>query len=120
MINNVIIAGSILMFTVVFITTFDYGHLLPVALDEHVCMVSDLLIYSLQYLSSDMLKMTISVWSVVYYRQLLSTLFGCNQLLLETSDKRIFTLMSLPIKPLLGVAEDMVWWSMNPYFIITV
>ena len=43
MINNVIIAGSILMYICVFFTTFDYGNLLPEALDNHICMVgSDL------------------------------------------------------------------------------
>ena len=40
MINNIIIAGSIVMFTSVIITTFDYGNLLTDAFDAHVCMVS--------------------------------------------------------------------------------
>ena len=45
MINNVIIAGSILMFICVFFTTFDYGNLLPESLDNHICMVgSDVLV----------------------------------------------------------------------------
>ena len=39
MINNVIIAGSILMFTCVLITSLDYGHLVPDSLDGSICMV---------------------------------------------------------------------------------
>ena len=39
-INNIIIAGSILIFSCVFITTMDYGHMLPESADNHICMVS--------------------------------------------------------------------------------
>ena len=40
MINNIIIAGSILMFIGIFITTFEYGHLMPEYVENHMCMVS--------------------------------------------------------------------------------
>ena len=44
MINNIIIAGSMLMFLVVLLTTLEYGHLLSGALDRSYCMVSDVFV----------------------------------------------------------------------------
>ena len=38
-INNVMIAGSIMMYFCVFLTSFDYGNLLSKAVDKNICMV---------------------------------------------------------------------------------
>ena len=43
-INNIIIAGSMLMFLVVLLTTLEYGHLLTGAFDRAYCMVSYVLV----------------------------------------------------------------------------
>ena len=39
LINNIIIIGSIVIYAGVFISSLDYGRLLPSEMDNHVCMV---------------------------------------------------------------------------------
>ena len=40
MMNNIIIAGSLLMFVCVMVTSIEYGNMVPETLEHYICMVS--------------------------------------------------------------------------------
>ena len=40
MMNDIIIAGSLLMFVCVMVTSIEYGNMVPETLDNYICMVS--------------------------------------------------------------------------------
>ena len=62
MMNDIIIAGSLLMFVCVMVTSIEYGNMVPETLDNYICMVSFYIIIT----SSLLIFVCVMVTSIEY------------------------------------------------------
>ena len=79
MMNNIIIAGSLLMFVCVMVTSIEYSNMVPETLENYICMVSFYIIIS----SSHLIFICVIVTSIEY-----------SNIVQETLDNYIYYIVS--------------------------